>query len=87
MVEKRESWKSSWGFGERLKAPATSLKLAHLTEGTEYYARVKAENKAGLSEPLESDKFIPKSPYGELNLKISINQRHILSSNLIMHFL
>ena len=66
VVEKRESWKSTWGYAERLKAPTTTVKLTHLTEGTEYYVRVKAENKAGLSEPLESDKFVPKSPYGKL---------------------
>lgn len=65
LIEQKEAWKSTWSYVEKKKAPATSIKLTHLTEGTEYIVRVKAENKAGQSEPLESEKFKPKHMFGE----------------------
>lgn len=49
---------------DKKKAPATSVKVSHLIEGSEYIVRVKAENKVGQSEALESDKFKPTHMYG-----------------------
>lgn len=65
LVEQREAWKTTWTYVDKKKAPATSHKFTRLTEGTEYVVRIKAENKAGQSEPLESDKFTPKNLFGK----------------------
>lgn len=65
-IERKESWKSSWTFVERIRSNNTTFKLTGLTDKTTYLIRVKAENKIGSSEPLESDEqFTPKSPYSE----------------------
>lgn len=66
LVEQREAWKTTWTYVEKKKAPATSHKFARLTEGAEYIVRVKAENKAGQSEPLDSEKFMPRNLFGML---------------------
>jgi titin len=65
LVEQREAWKTTWTYVEKKKAPATSHKFTRLTEGAEYIVRVKAENKIGQSEPLESEKFTPKNLFGK----------------------
>ena len=66
-IEKRETWKTSWTLVERVPADRLTYVLQHLQEGQDLYVRVKAENVAGLSKPLESEQAImPKSPYSEL---------------------
>lgn len=66
-IEKRETWKTSWTLVERVPADHLTCVLQHLQEGQDLYVRVKAENVAGLSKPLESEQAImPKSPYSEL---------------------
>jgi len=67
LLEMKEAWKSTWTYVEKKRAgEPLKHKLSHLTEGSEYVARVMAENKAGQSEVLESEKFTPKNQYGEL---------------------
>lgn len=66
VVEKREKSKPTWSYIDRIKSTTTQLTMTHLVEKTEYFTRVKAENKAGLSEPLEGDEsVIPKSPFSK----------------------
>ena len=66
-IEKRETWKTSWTLVERVAADHLTYELRHLQEGQDLYVRVKAENVAGPSKPLESEQAImPKSPYSEL---------------------
>ncbi|KAK7507540.1 hypothetical protein BaRGS_00001475, partial [Batillaria attramentaria] len=64
IVEKRESWKTSWAHVDRVRGAVTSSEVMYLQEGTSYSLRVMAENVAGLSEPTELEEpVIPKSPY------------------------
>lgn len=44
---------------------STACPVLRLVEGNEYIFRVKAENKLGISEALESTPMIAKSPYGK----------------------
>lgn len=73
LVEKREKTKSTWSYLEKIKSTTTRYTMTHLIEKTEYFVRVKSENKAGLSEPLEGQEpVIPKNPFSKLSLKTLI---------------
>ena len=66
IIEKRESWKTSWAHVDRVRAGVTSAEVMYLQEGTAYSIHVVAENVAGLSDPTELDEaVVPKSPYSE----------------------
>ena len=65
ILEKREADRLSWSAVSRsihgLKYNVTGLK-----DGTKYMFRVKAENKYGTSEPLETtEPVLVKSPFGK----------------------
>ncbi|KAK7113116.1 hypothetical protein V1264_012463 [Littorina saxatilis] len=64
IVEKRETWKTSWAHVDRVRGEMTTAEVIYLQEGTSYNIRIMAENVAGLSEPTELDEpVVPKSPY------------------------
>lgn len=66
IVEKREVGKDRWTKVNRAPTTETTLSVPDLYEGNEYEFRVKAENKAGFSEPSQpSKKIVAKLPYGE----------------------
>lgn len=66
IVEKREKGKDRWVKVNRAPVKATTLIASDLYEGNEYEFRVKAENKAGLSEPSQpSKKVVARLPYGK----------------------
>ena len=68
IIEKRENKKGKWTPVEKVGKNVTELDVKRLQEGTEYYFRVRAENKKGVSEPLETEKsVVPKSPYGKMD--------------------
>lgn len=51
---------------QRVGPTETSAELDNLVENTDYFFRVLAENKMGLSAPLESEKTVkPVSPFSE----------------------
>ena len=65
-IEKRDTWKTSWTLVERVPGDRLTCELKNLQEGQEVFVRVKAENVAGQSKPLEAEQAItPKSPYSE----------------------
>lgn len=65
IVEKREAGHTFWVRVEKVAPEITALKAAHLTEKTEYYFRVIAENNIGQSAPLETcDSTLARSPHG-----------------------
>lgn len=67
LVEKRDAKKTKYTIVERVGKVTNNIQVRNLMTGNEYYFSVKAENKAGLSEPLETDTaIVPKSPYGNL---------------------
>lgn len=58
IIEKRESTKTTWNRLETLEPHVTTYTVHNLTHKKEYFFRVFAENPAGLSPPLETDKPI-----------------------------
>ncbi|XP_054706308.1 titin-like isoform X2 [Uloborus diversus] len=79
IIEKRESTKKSWNRLETLEPNVTTYTVHNLTNTKEYFFRVFAENPAGLSPPLESDKAIkltstavrPSPPTGPLEVVVT----------------
>ncbi|PRD33000.1 UNVERIFIED_CONTAM: sls [Trichonephila clavipes] len=79
IVEKRESNKKAWNRLETLQPHIRSYTVHNLTHTKEYHFRVFAENPAGLSPPLETDKPIkltstavrPSPPTGPLEKVIT----------------
>ena len=66
IVERRESIRSQWTRLDHLDADTFKFKATNLISGQEYHFRVMAQNKVGLSEPLETDHVIkPESPFSE----------------------
>lgn len=67
IIEKRETWKTSWAHVDRVRGDVTTAEVIYLQEGTSYKIRLLAENVAGLSEPAELDEaVVPQSPYSKL---------------------
>ncbi|KAK1165619.1 hypothetical protein AOXY_G14202, partial [Acipenser oxyrinchus oxyrinchus] len=59
IVEKRESKKETWGVVSS-GSTSTKVKIPRLQKGCEYIMRVRAENKIGIGEPLESQPTVAK---------------------------
>ncbi|ESO84504.1 hypothetical protein LOTGIDRAFT_176120, partial [Lottia gigantea] len=76
IIEKREAKKSLWTKVEKIGPDATIYKVTGLAEGTDYQFKISAENKVGVSEPLETEtavkakgKFdVPSKPGGPLTI-------------------
>ncbi|XP_013419362.1 twitchin-like [Lingula anatina] len=64
IVEKCDVKRGEWFRVARVKPNFTTSVVHDLIEGVEYIFRVSAENEAGVGPPIESEKIIPKSPYG-----------------------
>ena len=65
VIEKRDAKRGSWTKAGKVDGSTTEFCVLDLLEKSDYYFRVMAVNKAGQSEPLESDKAITaKSPFG-----------------------
>ncbi|KFM78022.1 Titin, partial [Stegodyphus mimosarum] len=87
IVEKRESTKKTWNRLETLEPHITSYTVHNLTHKKEYFFRVFAENPAGLSPPLETEKAIkltstaerPSPPTGPLEVVITGPSSVVLS--------
>ncbi|KAL7882190.1 hypothetical protein AOLI_G00090390, partial [Acnodon oligacanthus] len=62
IVEKRETSRLSWTLVDANIQP-TSFKVTKLLRGDEYIFRVKAVNKYGISDPLESEAIIARNPF------------------------
>lgn len=66
ILERRESSKTSWTKLDHIGPEALSYKAVNLVLGSDYYFRVSAENKHGISSPLETETTVkPKSLFGE----------------------
>lgn len=63
----REAKRNTWKRVTTIEPNITSYCLQKLSENVDYFFRVFAENKIGISEPLEMDQPITiKSPYGKI---------------------
>ena len=68
IIERRESDMRVWYYCGRTDITTTVYTCAGLYENTEFKFRVFAENKAGRSEPLESNiPIVPKRSFGKSN--------------------
>jgi titin len=66
LVEKSEARRPKWLRVARVGPSDLSADLDNLVENTDYYFRVIAENKMGVSSPLETSKPVkPVSPYSK----------------------
>uniref|UniRef100_A0AAY5EU11 Titin n=1 Tax=Electrophorus electricus TaxID=8005 RepID=A0AAY5EU11_ELEEL len=66
IVEKRESGQTSWQVvNSSVKRP--TIKVTHLTKYMEYTFRVCAENKFGVSKPIESEAIVAEHPFSKWN--------------------
>lgn len=64
IVEKRESGQTSWQVvNSSVKRP--TIKVTHLTKYMEYTFRVCAENKFGVSKPVESQAIVAEHPFSK----------------------
>ena len=71
LIEKSEARRPKWLRVQRVGANETECELDNLVENTDYFFRVLAENKMGLSAPLESDKTVkPVSPFGKKSMAV-----------------
>ncbi|CAF4156732.1 unnamed protein product, partial [Adineta steineri] len=66
IVEKQDVERGTWGPAGEVNGDNTSLRVNKLTPGKEYLFRVRAVNKEGESEPLEtSGTTLARNPYDE----------------------
>ncbi|GFS00827.1 titin [Elysia marginata] len=64
VIMKRDAKRPTWSPAGKCDATTTAFKVKDLLEGTEYFFKVVAENKAGQSDGLETDTTtLVKSPY------------------------
>lgn len=67
IVEKRETSRVVWSMvAENLEE--CIITTTKIIKGNEYIFRVRAVNKYGIGEPLESDPVVAKNAFGELQL-------------------
>uniref|UniRef100_A0AAR2JTQ9 Titin n=1 Tax=Pygocentrus nattereri TaxID=42514 RepID=A0AAR2JTQ9_PYGNA len=66
IVEKRESGQTSWQVVNS-SVKRTTIKVTHLTKYMEYTFRVCAENKFGVSKPIESQAIVAEHPFSKYN--------------------
>ncbi|GFO38541.1 titin, partial [Plakobranchus ocellatus] len=65
IVEKCDTRRPRWVRVDSVPSDETEFKVQNLLEGVDYKFRVMAENKVGVSEPLETDATVrPVCPYG-----------------------
>lgn len=65
-------------------AKDTKANITGLSEGKPYKFRVKAVNKEGESEELETDKpIIAKNPFGECKITLNIVPKRLLETGVV----
>ena len=90
ILEKRESWKSTFQHVTKVKPEGQGQKLTHCVEGLkedqDYMFRVFAENSVGASKAIETDvPYKPRSPFSKYWIKvIDLKQKCILMKKLFL---
>lgn len=79
IVEKRESGTTAWQLVNS-SVKRTQIKVTHLTKYMEYTFRVSAENRFGVSKPLESTPIVAEHPFGK-------KMFNLLTCNIVLVFL
>ena len=71
-IEKHDTSKTTWSTAGTVDGGTHTFKVPRLFEGSSYLFRVSAENKIGVSEPVElTQKVTAKLPYGELYIMLN----------------
>ena len=79
IIEKSEARRPMWLRVAKVSPDELTADVENLVENVDYFFRVIAENKMGVSAPLETTQtFKPVSPYGEWSFLI------VLFINVIM---
>lgn len=83
VIEKMDMDTGRWVPAGEVGPDADSFKVTGLNKGKKYKLRVKAINKEGESEPLETtDSFIAKNPYGkDMTDSAGTSNLYFLSNN------
>lgn len=66
IVEKRETSRVVWSVVSE-KQEECIVTTTKVIKGNEYVFRIRAVNKFGVGEPLESDAVVAKNAFGKLN--------------------
>ena len=64
IIEFRNAKRIGWNLVDQINPQATTYTVKNLTKNNDYYFRVFAENKIGISPPLESKPLTAKDKYG-----------------------
>lgn len=83
ILEKRETSRLSWTVVDS-NIPTVSYKVTKLLQGDEYIFRVKAVNKYGVGEPLESEAVIARNPYKPPSAPSTPEAREITKDSMIL---
>ncbi|ESO99758.1 hypothetical protein LOTGIDRAFT_141638 [Lottia gigantea] len=87
IIEKREALRATWSKADKIDADQTVYTAKNLTEGSEYFFRVAAENKAGVGPFLEMDKPVKaKSPFGVPDQPDSLHIKNIKKNSLTLEW-
>jgi len=91
VVEKCDVSRGDW-VTALASVTKTSCRIGKLIPGEEYMFRVRAENRFGISEPLNSDKMIARFPFGmsDFHSNISLSffffplliRKHVVDTHL-----
>lgn len=65
IIEFRNAKRVGWDLADEIGADKTIFKIKKLIKNNDYFFRVFAKNKAGISLPLESKLFTAKDAYGK----------------------
>lgn len=68
VVEKCDVSRGDWVTAVSSVAK-TSCRLGKLIPGKEYVFRIRAENRFGVSDPVQSDRMVAKFPFGESDFR------------------
>ena len=85
IVEKKDAKKETWGVVSS-KSTRTKCKIPRLVSGKEYIFRVRAENKYGISEPLESKPEVAKHMFDVPDAPSDIRISDITDTNCSVHW-
>ena len=85
IIEKKDSKKETWGVVSS-KSTRTKCKVPRLVAGKEYIFRVRAENKYGVSDPLESKPEVAKHMFNVPDAPTDIRVSDITDTNCSVHW-
>jgi len=65
VVEKCDLSRGDWVTATSSGGQKTSCRLGKLIPGKDYAFRIRAENRFGMSDPMQSERMVAKFPFGQ----------------------